>query len=166
MNYIRFSDLEGLRIAVEMERRGCEFYRHAVRVAKNPKTIELLTKLAADEEEHEKEFALMLDALPQRQIESDYYDEESSAYLSAIAAEIVFQDGLMGMVKNKAYESPQAILEYSIQSEKDSTLFYSEMIMLAKNPSAAAVFRAIVRQEKSHLSKLQQMLMELGRVKE
>ena len=162
MKTIRFSDLEGLRIAVEMERRGGEFYHHAARIATNPETVALLNALAADEIEHEREFAKMADALPQRQDESDYYDEETSAYLSAVAAEVVFQDGLMGLVKDRAFESPRAILETAIQSEKDSTLFYSEMILQAHSTQAAAVFQAIVHQEKSHLRKLQKMLMELG----
>lgn len=162
MQNTRFSDLEALRIAAEMERRGGEFYSHAARIAKNPDTVAMLKVLAADEVVHEQEFLRLAAALPQLPVESDYYDEETSAYLSAVAAEVVFQRGLMSLVKGRGFESPRAILETAIQSEKDSILFYSEMIVQARNAEAGSVFQEIVRQEKFHLSKLQKMLMELG----
>ena len=36
-----FSDVEGLRIAVEMERRGEDFYRRAARVSRADETVAL-----------------------------------------------------------------------------------------------------------------------------
>ena len=37
-----FSDVEGLRIAVEMERRGEDFYRRAAKVSRSQETVSLL----------------------------------------------------------------------------------------------------------------------------
>ncbi len=162
MQTIRFSDQEGLRIAAEMERRGGEFYRHAARIAKSPATVALLQKLAEDEAVHEQEFHRLRDKLITGDPDDEYYDEEASAYLSAVAAEVVFQGGLMGLVKDRGFEKPEAILQTAIQSEKDSILFYSEMAQQAKRPQAATVFSEIVRQEKHHLGKLQKMLMDLS----
>ena len=51
-----FSDLEGLRIAVEMERRGGDFYRRAAKVSKDPGTAQLLSQLAQEETGHELDF--------------------------------------------------------------------------------------------------------------
>ena len=42
-----FTDLEGLRIAVDMEKRGEDFYRRAARVSKSPEMVALLNELAA-----------------------------------------------------------------------------------------------------------------------
>ena len=42
-----FNDREGLRIAVEMERRGEEFYRRSARISRNPQTVKVLEQLAA-----------------------------------------------------------------------------------------------------------------------
>ena len=47
-----FTDLEGLRIAVDMEKRGEDFYRRAARVSKSPEMVALLNELAADEVGH------------------------------------------------------------------------------------------------------------------
>ena len=51
-----FTDLEGLRIAVEMERRGEAFYRRAAKISKSPETVALLESLAEDEKRHNAEF--------------------------------------------------------------------------------------------------------------
>lgn len=44
-----FTDLEGLRIAVEMEKRGEDFYRRSAKVSKSKETVSLLGRLADDE---------------------------------------------------------------------------------------------------------------------
>ena len=54
--YHVFSDVEGLRIAVEMERRGEDFYRRAAKVSRAPETVSLLNDLADDEVLHGREF--------------------------------------------------------------------------------------------------------------
>ena len=51
-----FSDLEGIRIAIEMERRGESFYRRAAKVSRNQDTIAILIALANDEQRHQAEF--------------------------------------------------------------------------------------------------------------
>ena len=162
MDYIQFTDLEGLKIATEMERRGREFYDHAAKIATNPGAVELLTLLAKDEEIHEEQFRTLAEKLASANLEMMYYEEEVSAYLSAVAADVVFPQGLMGLVKNHSYDSPQAVLEAGIQSEKDAILFYSEIVDHAQHERSAVAFREIVRQEKTHLSKLQRMLMAVA----
>ena len=162
-HFIQFSDLEGLKIAAEMERRGGEFYRHTAKIATNPETVALLTLLAKDEEIHEREFHMLAERAASANLPLEYYSDEVSAYLSAVAADVVFQSGLMGMVKNQSYDSAEAILQAGIQSEKDAVLFYSEMIEHVTHEKSAAAFQEIVRQEKSHLAKLQKMLMTLTR---
>ena len=56
-----FSDIEGLRIAVEMERRGEDFYRRAARVSRTQETVALLNALADDETMHCREFQRLHD---------------------------------------------------------------------------------------------------------
>ena len=68
-------------------------------------------------------------------------------------------DGLRGLART-GLESPRAILEHSIQSEKDSILFYGEMASLTHDEQAQRLFTDIIAQEKMHLSRLQLMLNE------
>lgn len=156
-----FSDLEGLRIAVEMERRGVEFYRRAARLTKSVHIVKMLEELAGEEEGHQRDFSkLMEDACACRQAEAAVcYSGETSAYLSAIAADIVFAGGLMEVGRRGGFDSLPAILTTAIDSEKNSILFYSELRELTGDPNTRNAFGSVVSEEKVHLARLQQQLI-------
>ncbi len=150
-----FNDLEGLRIAIEMEKRGEDFYRRAAKVSRSEETVSLLNHLAEDEVVHAAEFERLYNLALQRHdaAAEENYDEETSAYLSAVAADIVFSSGLMAL-RRVGFESPEAVLEYAIQSEKDSILFYTELTGCAKTEHCRNTFQEIARQERRHLARL------------
>ena len=156
-----FSDQEGLRIAIEMERRGESFYRRAARVSKSDETIEMLLALAEDEHHHRAEFERLYAAEVESGLSDKAYDDETNAYLTAIAAEVVFPRGLMAL-KDEGFENPEAVLQHAIASEKDSVLFYSEMQEHTHDDHAKEVFGEIIRQEKGHLFRLQRQLSLLN----
>ena len=155
-----FSDLEGIRIAIEMERRGESFYRHAARVSKSEETVEMLLSLANEEQYHRAEFERLLRAECARGMSDCAYDDETNAYLTAIAAEVVFPKGLMAL-KDEGFENPEAVLLHAIASEKDSILFYTESEQRTADDHARSVFSEIVRQERGHLFRLQRRLAQL-----
>lgn len=156
-----FNDLEGLRIAIEMERRGVEFYRRAARLTKSAHIVEMLEELAAEEEVHQRDFTDLLT----RQCEGRdgeaavCYSGETSAYLSAIAADVVFPGGLMEVGRRGGFDSLPAILSTAIDSEKNSILFYTELRDLTGDPGSREAFGTVVAQEKVHLARLQQQLI-------
>lgn len=152
-----FSDLEGIRIAIEMERRGESFYRRAAKVSKNPEAVALLVSLADDEMRHQAEFERLYRAEAEAGMSDKAYDDETNAYLTAIAAEVVFPRGLMGL-KEVGFEDPAAVLNHAIASEKDSILFYSEMQDRTGDEHARQVFSEIIRQERGHMFRLQRQL--------
>lgn len=152
-----FSDLEGLRIAIEMERRGESFYRRAARVSKSAETIAILNALADDELHHRAEFERLYKAESESGMSDKAYDDETNAYLTAIAAEVVFPKGLMGL-KEVGFENPEAVLNHAIASEKDSILFYGELSSRTPDEHAKKVFAEIMRQEKGHMFRLQRQL--------
>ncbi len=149
-----FSDVEGLRIAVEMERRGEDFYRRAARVSRDADAVALLNSLAGDEQIHGREFQRLHDlACARRDQSCQAYDDETNAYLSAIAAEVIFPGGLMAL-RQVGFDDPRAVLQMAIASEKDSILFYTELAALAHDEAAKSVFEEITRQERGHLARL------------
>ena len=152
-----FSDLEGIRIAIEMERRGESFYRRAARVSRTPETVELLESLAGDEQAHRAEFERLYTAESNGGLSNAAYDDETNAYLTAIAAEVVFPEGLMGL-RVEGFENPAGVLRSAISSEKDSILFYTELLGHTLDPHAREVFWEIARQERGHLFRLQKQL--------
>lgn len=156
-----FSDLEGIRIAVEMERRGESFYRRAAKVSKSADTVKMLEALAIDEMHHRAEFERLYAAEAQAGLSDKAYDDETNAYLTAVAADVVFPKGLMAL-KDEGFENPEAVLLHAIASEKDSVLFYSEMQSRTGDEHAKAVFGEIIRQERGHLFRLQRQLALLN----
>ena len=142
-----FNDLEGLRIAIEMEKRGEALYRKAARVSKKREVADMLTALASEE------------ALARR-AEHASYGEEASAYLSAVAADIVFPGGLMAL-REEGFDDIRAVLDYAIVSEKDSILFYLELARLSNDEAARNVFLSIAEQERGHMRRLCRQRAEL-----
>lgn len=155
-----FSDLEGIRIAIEMERRGEAFYRRTAKVSKSEDTVQLLLSLAEDERHHRAEFERLLREEMENGMTDKPYDDETNAYLSAIAADIVFPKGLMAL-KEEGFENPEAVLIYAINSEKDSVLFYNEIQNHTLDNHAKDVFGEITRQERGHLFRLQRRLDQI-----
>ena len=154
-----FSDREGLRIAVEMERRGEDFYRRAALVSTSPEAIAQLKSLADDEVRHRREFTRLYEQAGD--VPETPYDEETNAYLSAIAADIVFTGGLMAL-RRTGFNSPADVLREAIASEKDSVLFYTELAARAGTDTARDTFLEIARQERGHLSILTDRLIQIS----
>ena len=154
-----FTDLEGLRIAMEMEKRGEAFYRRAARISRSEETVALLDRLASEEQGHFTRFQALYDAeCAARPAGCDEaYDPEVSAYLSAVAADIIFPGGLMAL-RQFGFENPEAVFRAAIASEKDSILFYSELALCACDAHARDIFTEIAQQEREHMTRLQRSL--------
>lgn len=91
MNVHSFNDIEGLRIAAEMERRGGEYYRRAAKLSHSPEAVDMLLFLAEDEARHLAEFEKLARRVAQERPTPRNTTRIPNAYLSAIAAEIVFR---------------------------------------------------------------------------
>ena len=144
-----FSDREAIRIAAEIERKGERFYRMALGVAKDGAACTLLQMLRDQEKAHAARFDAMLLKLPKEDAQQDKaYDLESSAFLSAIAAEIVFPGGVLASLMSHKLDTLRDILLYAISSEKDSLLFYLEMLTETQSETLKPVLREIIAEEK------------------
>ena len=156
-----FSDLEGLRIAVEMEKRGVEFYHRAAKLTTSRHIAEMLEELAQEEADHQRDFSKLLSAqcAARGNEPAVCYSSETSAYLSAVAADVVFPGGLMEVGRRGGFDSLPAILTTAIDSEKNSILFYTELRDLTGDPLAREAFSSVIAQEKVHLARLQQQLV-------
>lgn len=154
-----FTDLEGLRIAMEMEKRGESFYRRAAKLSRDGSTVALLNRLADEERGHYARFESLYRAeCAARRAEcQEVYDPEVSAYLSAIAADIIFPGGLMAL-RHAGFENPEAVFRAAVASEKDSILFYNELARCARDAHARDIFMEIARQEREHMLRLRRQL--------
>ena len=156
-----FNDVEGLRIAAEMEKRGNDYYRRAAKLSKSPEAVDMLLFLAEDEARHMAEFQKLADRINAAREQLPEYDAETNAYLSALAAEIICPGGLIAMGTKHGFDNPRAILEGAIESEKDSILFYTELERATSDEDSRAAFAEIAGQERGHLSQLMSMYTRL-----
>lgn len=161
-----FNDLEALKIAVDIEKAGERFYIMSAGKMKDQTVKDMLLDLAYQERQHADVFeGLYNDAISSKEKFDDTYlfEPEISGYLAAMVQTVVFpsedkQDEIMEKV-----EDVEDVLILGIQAEKDSILFYTEMIIHSKLLEAKDAFRRLLEEEKKHLVDLQAKLVETRR---
>lgn len=161
MQVYDFNDLEGIRIAVEMERRGRDFYDAAARVAKSEQMREMLRKLKAEEVVHMQQFGRLHEREQSNAAAAKPYSKETSAFLTALAADIVFSDGLVAVGVKGGFDDPAVMLKEAIESEQESIDFYATLERETEDDHAKEIFREIIAQEQSHQERLRAQLNKL-----
>ncbi|NLU37144.1 MAG: ferritin family protein [Clostridiales bacterium] len=159
-----FNDLEAVKIAIQIEERGEAFYERSIPLVSNDEVKNMLAELAEQERDHAAAFREIYNELvkKERSFDDDYlYDPEVSAYLRSMAESSIFPsddklDEIMQGIKDV-----KDVLTIGIQAEKDSILYYTEMIINAKYVEAKEAFRRLLKEEKKHLTDLQTQLNKL-----
>lgn len=158
-----FNDLEALNIAIDIEKRGERFYSLAVPLAPGIEVKSMLVNLAEQERDHAVMFqAIYNEALNKKNDFDDSYlfDPEVAAYLWAMSESTIFPTDEEQLQIIDSLQSVADILSVGIQAEKDSILFYTEMVINSKYTEAKEAFRRLIREEKKHLIDLQTKLNE------
>ena len=158
------NDLEGLRISMDIENRGYNFYRTAYEKFSDPKIKQIFKMLMEEEAEHLKTFTHYFEEIEQTKEahSTDYlFDPEVSGYLTVLAESSVFPpvgeiNDLLGKIK-----TPLEVLILAMRAEKDSILFYSELIEQAKFPQAKKVFQKLKLEEQHHTLELGKKIQEI-----
>ena len=162
MKYENFNDAEALKIAVNIEEEGLEFYSTLVKNAKDRKVKEIFSKLASDEKEHLARFQKALleitDSASRTQGCEDYTVD---LYLRYLVDTGVFTQ--KGEAKRIALEIKTDIdaLRIGIQAEKDSILYYTEAAKNTKYPAGKMALEQLANEEKKHLKLLAEQLKAL-----
>jgi len=149
----KFSALEVMEMAKDIEKRGKSFYLKHAEATENRDLRELFKQLAADEQDHYEKFVALTEELKDDGEEADYlYEEDVSAYFNYLVEYSVFP-------KDDSKESVEALndvkkaLKLAVQAEKDSILFYREMCENNEDKTLEAV-EELIKQEKEHLKSL------------
>lgn len=157
-----FNDIEALKISRDIELRGADVYARALRIAKKPEVRSMLDALRKDELEHASLFEhLSEEALSGSDTYEDYAPE-AAMFLSAFAAEIAFPGGLMKLAGDHGLDDPRVVLEEAIQAEKNSILFYTEVIAASHNDKLKKYLGDIVQEERGHLMGLMMQLSDMN----
>jgi len=156
----KFNSVEVIEMAKDIEKRGLDFYENQAKKTEEGELKDLLLKLAKDEKDHYETFSKMLEKAKEL-TDTDYdyvYGEDVSAYLRALIEFTVFPSE---EEVEENINSIDDILELAINAEKDSILFYREM-MEYNNEDTNKILKKLVDEEKQHLLDLVKYDAELA----
>jgi len=158
VNNNRFSSVEVLEMAKDIEKNGENFYRTHASHHSDPELKKLLRRLAREEEKHYNTFNELSKKSRAEEGDTNYiYDYQVSAYLEALVEYTVFPpaDEIEEEVKDI-----DELLTIGIMAEKDSIVFYQEM--LENNTGKTAdILEKLIAEEKKHLMDLTNYRKEL-----
>ena len=161
MDLIRFSAEEVLDMAIRIEENGERFYADAARMSKKDNVRELLNSLAQEEFKHKKYFIELKASVEKAPLSSyDPFTEDVSLYIKALADSEVFTHPSEGRKLAKELKGEDALLDFAIEREKDSLLFYYE-IAKAVREKDNKIIELIIEEEKTHLRKLSALKRDL-----
>jgi len=145
------------KAAVEIERKGREFYRRVASKAKTDKNRELFEYLADEESKHELIFQGLMERLGKIDLPAWSTQDEYAQYLDAlIDSHALFSGGLAEKYMADA-DDEQTAIRMAMSFEKDTLLFFTEMESLVPEAEKPAV-RQCIEEERLHLRRLQAML--------
>ncbi len=158
---ITFNADEVYEMAEQIERNGAKFYRKAAESADGD-SRDLLLRLAAMEDDHEKTFAEMRADLadPEKRSLTADPDNEGALYLRAMADGKVFDSDPSATLRGG--EPMEDILNTAIGLEKDSIVLYESMKEVVPQSAGKEKLDTIIKQEIGHIVDLRNQLQTLN----
>ena len=156
-----FNADEVFEMAEQIERNGARFYRAAAK--KFPQVSQLLSNLAAMEDEHENTFAAMRAELSATEAEPIVFDPDGQAqmYLRVMADEHVFNMKADPSEKLADKKSPEEVLKMALGIEKDSIAFYVGLKEAVPRKAGKDKIEGIIKEEMVHITTLNKKMKTL-----
>lgn len=162
MKYENFNDAEALKIAMNIEEEGLEFYSLLMKSAKDDKAKDIFSELALAEKKHlalfQKTYSEITTQVNPGESCEDYTVD---LYLKDLVYTGIFTK--KGEARRLATEIKSDIdaLKIGIQAEKDSILYYSEAAKNTRHEGGKKAFDLLINEEKKHLQRLTELLKVL-----
>lgn len=147
-----FSPVQAYKIAVKMERDGIVFYRGLLESAKDQDAKNELDFLIKEEESHLNSFEALLSK--EKEEAGDAFEEDD--VVDYIKSRVF--DASLKKAKLSEMEHRHTALEEAMNMERRSIVFYEACLSESKDEKSNSAFRAIIEEEKKHLSKFAQLL--------
>ncbi len=153
-----FNADEIFEMAEQIERNGGKFYRDAAENISDSASKQMLTELAAMEDDHEKTFAALRSELSGADKTQTVFDPsgETAQYLKALADTRVF------FKKEIDLSSMKEILKAAMTAEKDSIVFYLGMKDMVPEKLGKDKLDNIIKEEMGHVKLIGNKLRDLG----
>jgi rubrerythrin len=149
MSVFAASDI--VEVAIRIEENGINFYKFAEQIAKQEEAKKLFAQLAQAEVEHKKTFEKIF-ANMEKNNPPESYEGEYGAYLrSYVDNNLIFTKEVMDKQLAKVKDT-SAALDFAIQRELDSILYYHEIKKLVPATQHEAIEKIIEEERKHFLS--------------
>lgn len=143
--------MQGLLLAIDIEKNGYSFYTEAAKQTEDPRGCAMFTRLAQDETRHLEWLTKHKESLERS---GQWEKTEQLKAIPSLAHRVFPQfSGKPTTKKDKTRELEA--LRRGIQAEKDSIALYREMTEKIEDPSAKATFNRLAKEEENHFYLLQ-----------
>ena len=136
------------QFAIRMEENGEKFYNYAASIANDAKAREIFTQLASEEVKHRKLFADMFSKIDTIMPKESYPGEYMAYLQGTLDGKAVFTTGATKELAG--ISDVLAALDFAIQRELDSVLYYSEMKKYV-TASAQDLLEQVIEEERKHV---------------
>ena len=158
---IFFSMREVIEMAIATERSGQAFYQNASKLARENSLKELFQYLAEEEEKHLKTFQNFYNTLKEKPEITPYNWEEAKLYLEALVDSEFFASPEKAINLAKEAKDELEVIYAAIEFEKDTLLFFYQILEMIKSQEQELV-KKIIEQEKKHIQRLSIMKSKLS----
>jgi len=166
MTMQNFSVLEAVEVAVRMEEEGIRFYDLAEQRAGDPEMKKLFALLREKEHQHVESFRRLYSTVAAAGSDPDaelwLLDGDVSAYFRAFVADSVFPGKGAADAAVAGLQGTADILRFALRIEKDSILFYHELLSHAPWPEARELLGSVIAEERRHVMFIHEKLRSLG----
>ena len=166
MGMQNFSVLEAVEVALMMEEEGIRFYSLAEAKTGAAEMKKLFSFLRDKEHQHVETFRRLYGELSARASDPDaelwLLDAEVSAYFRAYVDAAVFPTKGSAETAIAGLHGIAEILRFALRLEKDSILFYHELLAHAPWPEAKTLLERVIGEERRHVGFIHEKLASLG----
>ena len=149
-----FNAAEVVDMGIEKEKKRRDFYALVAEKFKDANMRDLFTKLKDWETTHIKKFGEIRDTIVDIEI-TETYDGEFTSYMRALVDDKQYnQISPDNFAKN--VKTPLSAMQYGIGFEKDSILFFNELLRFMPKANSDKV-RLLVQEERTHIIYLAQL---------
>jgi len=140
------------QFAIKMEENGERFYRHAAKITEDEEARYLFNFLADEEVNHKKIFSELLSKIKPFEPDERYPGEYMEYLRDLLDNRAVFSKKKLD-AEFQVVKDTLSALNFAINREMDSILYYSEMKNLVEKSQQNAIDR-IIEEERKHFAKL------------
>ncbi len=154
-----FNAAEAIDMGIEKERKRRDFYGYAAERFKDKDMKGLFARLRDWEETHIKKFSEIRATLEESEA-SESYEGEFAAYAKAAVNDLLYKQ-VSAEWFSKNVREPLTAVEYGMGFERDSILFFNELLRYM-TPHHKEKVEEMIGEEKKHLIYLSGMKKEMA----